>query len=911
MNLGALIATLGVDATGLRMAEAEMRRFEARANTALASVNAKLATTGKTMKKFGRTWSMAVTAPIALAGGAAAKMHMDFESSMSKIIGLVGVSRKQVEAWSADILKLAPTLGKSPKELADAMFFITSAGIRGAEALDVLKMSAKASVSGLGETKVIADLVTSAMNAYGKETLNAQAATDVLTAAVREGKAQADALAGSMGMVLPIASNMGVTFDQVGAAVAAMTRTGTNAQTASIQLRQILNSLVKPSQQAEKAMWAMGTSSAALRKTIREEGLLAALMKIRDLTNKYGEDTMAKVFPNIRALSGVLDIMGENLEDNIAIFKSLEEATGSSNAAFKEASKTFEYKWNVAVKSAGTVLTVFGKTVAEQLIPLLQGFTERIQKVVQWFDSLNQRQKSTIVRIAALTAAIGPLSIMLGWLVGNVIPGLIKLGWGAIKMFKALTIAMLKNPATAVAIGIGALAAHLLIFRKRAREATNAQEKFNEQLEVTEQIANKRRIEQFLRDVGLLQKQILEGPGGTFIEIEQLNVTEKALSRLNEMMAKLPVSYLKGVKDLISGQIIELKRGLENFVLTGNELLDQIEISHMENETKALQSALIAVNKELERASKITPLDDGGAAKGLREIDAIMRELSKEIDFAVGMEKALGEQFDMTTVMIQAHQKALEGLIRAGVDPMDQRIKNLVTTINTLSLALEGIQDALNEEYMDFLEWSLQNITRESERLTQEINNMILAWHGLKEELKELSQVEMTLAHAATDMAFQLGKAFTKSEGAFMGMVDAILSTSQQIIGTLLLEAIAGMIAGESKKGLIGFVTAAIGIGAIMGLWESYKNKAMEAAAVPMAVGGEVPPGFPGDTYPAMLSSGERVYPEPKPLGIEKAIVPYAYQVRNKWPPEKVIFEIEGDNLVATYDAMKSKQENY
>ena len=33
-----------------------------------------------------------------------------------------------------------------------------------------------------------------------------------------------------------------------------------------------------------------------------------------------------------------------------------------------------------------------------------------------------------------------------------------------------------------------------------------------------------------------------------------------------------------------------------------------------------------------------------------------------------------------------------------------------------------------------------------------------------------------------------------------------------------------------------------------------------------MAMGGVVPPGFPGDTYPALLSSGEKVVPDPMPL---------------------------------------------
>jgi len=98
-----------------------------------------------------------------------------------------------------------------------------------------------------------------------------------------------------------------------------------------------------------------------------------------------------------------------------------------------------------------------------------------------------------------------------------------------------------------------------------------------------------------------------------------------------------------------------------------------------------------------------------------------------------------------------------------------------------------------------------------------------------------------------------------------MSMVDVMLSTGQQIIGTLLAQAVAAMIAKEAHKGIIGLATAAIGLGAIMGLWSKYKSQATEKA-VRMKDGGIVPSGYPNDSYPALLSSGEKVIP-PKKLG--------------------------------------------
>ena len=59
---------------------------------------------------------------------------------------------------------MAGSTGKEVKDatgqdLADAMFFITSAGLRGNVALEALTYSAKASAAGLGNTVSISDLI--------------------------------------------------------------------------------------------------------------------------------------------------------------------------------------------------------------------------------------------------------------------------------------------------------------------------------------------------------------------------------------------------------------------------------------------------------------------------------------------------------------------------------------------------------------------------------------------------------------------------------------------------------------------------------------------------------------------------------------------------------------------------------
>ena len=427
MNIGQLTATLGIDTKGLNQARQDMKKFEQ-----------DLTRMGESMTKVGRKMAMFVTLPILAAGTASTKMQMEFEASMTKITSLVGISRDQMQKWSKEVIKMAPALGKSPAELADALFFITSAGIKGADAMKVLTSSAKASSVGLGETKIVADLVTSAMNAYGKENLSAAKATDILVATVREGKAEAPELAAALGQVLPVASAMEVSFNQVGAAVAAMTRTGTNAATASMQLRQIMASLLKPTKMANDAFESMGTSAGILRQQIKDKGLLSVLSTLKDLTNTYGEEIMANVFPNIRALSGVLDLMGSNVEDNVAIFERMKETTGDLDKAYLETTKTLKHKYDVAVSSVKTAMTEFGNILREFILPLLEKFSKKIQSLINWIQGLTDRQKKLVVTVGLVVSAIGPLLLIIGNLL-IIIPKLVI-------AFKLMKVAIAANP---------------------------------------------------------------------------------------------------------------------------------------------------------------------------------------------------------------------------------------------------------------------------------------------------------------------------------------------------------------------------------------------------------------------------------------------------------------------------------
>lgn len=398
----------------------------------------------KALRGFSRGVGAAATAAaasFAAIGGAAARMASEFEDNFAKIEGLVGVTGDQLGELEEAARRLGPEFGKSANEAADALFFITSAGLRGAEATEVLEASLKGAAIGLGETKTIADLATSAVNAYGSSQLSGAKAVDVLTEAVRLGKLEPEALAQSMGMVLPLASNLGVSFAEVGAAMAGMSKTGTDASTASTQLRQILTTIAKPTAEADRALANMGMSAAGIREQIEKEGLFAALETLTDAFDGNIEAT-TEVFGNVRALSGVLDLMGASVDDNRELFKKMTDDVGVLDDALGVTEETASFKFTKAMETlkasllpVGDILLGIGTDLLEQFTPLIEDFGPGLLGVFEGLAPILQAVAAQLPLLFEALAPVVPIFAKLGEVVGDVLVTAMPVLLNAIQMF--------------------------------------------------------------------------------------------------------------------------------------------------------------------------------------------------------------------------------------------------------------------------------------------------------------------------------------------------------------------------------------------------------------------------------------------------------------------------------------------
>lgn len=395
---------------------------------------------GREMTSIGRSMTMRATLPVVGLGGVAAREFMKYDEALTLTKTLVGANAEEMALYNKEILAMAPAVGKGPVELADAMYFVAGSGFKGAEAVEVLRVSAQAAAAGLGETKVVADAVTSAVNAYGIETLSASRATDILVAAVKFGKMESEELAPVLGAIMPTAAAMKIGFEQVAGAMAVMSRTGLNSAESATSLQAIMSTLLKPTKQGADLLAQYGLDLGKLRDMAQGPQGLIKVMRLLDATFADNDEALAAIIPNVRAFRGVMNVLAQDGKIVDEIMGGVANSAGDAQKAFEGGAGTISRTWAQSMAELRVALVAMG----EQLAPVVSSIASGISSLSKWFSQLSDSGKKTVIMALALVAALGPLLTIFGSLITAVSTTVVALG-------------TLLASETAVAIGAGVL----------------------------------------------------------------------------------------------------------------------------------------------------------------------------------------------------------------------------------------------------------------------------------------------------------------------------------------------------------------------------------------------------------------------------------------------------------------------
>src|SRR5262245_46433840 len=246
-RVGSAFVEVFADTSGLRRGFAD-------AETLTRSFGARLSATGMVMQRVGAGITRNLSLPLLAVGGLSVKMASDFQTAMTRTQVLAHAGAVGLKDLNQAVLDLAAETAQAPRDLADSLFFVGSAGLEASQVMPVLELTAKGAAAQLGDAATLGELLTSVLVAYQKEAPTAAAAMDILLQAVREGKAEPADLAASLGTVIPVAAEMKVGFDEVAGAIAASTNVGINAARAATGLRYMLIQLQNPSETAKKTL---------------------------------------------------------------------------------------------------------------------------------------------------------------------------------------------------------------------------------------------------------------------------------------------------------------------------------------------------------------------------------------------------------------------------------------------------------------------------------------------------------------------------------------------------------------------------------------------------------------------------------------------------------------------------------
>lgn len=683
MEISGLIAKIGVDLS-------EFERGIAKMQSRLEDTASKMATVGKKM-------SLMITAPITAIGIGSFKLYKDYESVVNKIVSLTDVSK---EAWSSlegQVKEIADTTGNSLKEVTEGFYFIASSGFKGAAALDILDKSAKAAASGLGSSADVSQLLTSVLQAYGEENISASKATDILIRSVKDGKAEASDMATNLGRILPVAAQMNVSFDQVSAAVAGLTLIGMDVPEAVTAIRGVLSEMLNMSEQGKQALLDMGTSYDELYNTLTTQGLLPFLQEIDKLVAQFGEQSIAKVFNNVRSLTGVLGLVGKNSEQVAAIFNDIANAGGDLDKAFENTQQTLEYKWNVAVDSAKGVLIELGTGIKGALVPVLNSLSNLLKGVSSFFSKLSDSTKTTIVVVGGLVAAIGP-ALLIGSQILKIVKSIIPLittlkagfvglqtavlsGTAGLKGFN-LVFATLGNLAKANPFGLILTAATLLV--PVISKLTSKHRELNEELE--EQNSLQKEIDEATKNSTkeLMQEQMhINNTVFKIISYNEGNIKRKDLlkklqeeypryfgnldiektsnEQLSKILKEVNADYEKRIKLMASEQ--EQKILIEKLAeaeLKRQEILNQqskiendlnkkqkIGINITNSQVNSIEELRAEELKQQQNLNALTGLYDVNKNK-LQELDSIIADYENRIKELMGTYDNLSESINTT-----------------------------------------------------------------------------------------------------------------------------------------------------------------------------------------------------------------------------------------------------------------------
>ena len=409
---------------------------------------------------------MPISAATAAAGAASVKMAFDFEDSMAKVSTIADETEVPLEELEAAILELSDKTGIAAGEIAQNVYDAISAGQSTGDAVNFVRHATDLARAGFADSGDALDLLTTIMNAYKLEADEVVNVSDTLIATQNLGKTTVAELSASMGKIIPTANAAGVQLDQVAAGYALMTANGVATAESTTYMNSMLNELNKSGTKVSDTL--KKQTGRSFSELMAEGYTLGDVLGIINTAAMADNKSLMDMFGSAEAAKAGLILLGN---DVTAVENGLVEAGGAAGdfnnmlAGIREGSggtasaleklDTNNRKIAIALNQAKNAALDFGQVAGDMLAPYIEKMADMVSKATTKLKNMDEGQKKTIVTIAAVVAAAGPVLSIAGKgisLVGKVITT----GGKLVSTFKGVSAALKTGASVFSLAGTGA-----------------------------------------------------------------------------------------------------------------------------------------------------------------------------------------------------------------------------------------------------------------------------------------------------------------------------------------------------------------------------------------------------------------------------------------------------------------------
>lgn len=349
---------------------------------------------GKKMSDIGGKLTKTVTAPIVAIGAAAGAAWKGIDDALDTIVTKTGATGDAMKEFESNFKNVFTSIPAEAQQVGDAIGELnTQFGLTG-EALEQAstQMVQFAEINGTDITNsTIA--AKQAMEQFGASTEELPGFLDTVTAAAQQTGQSTDSIFEAVKRGAPQLKAMGLDMNQSAMMMAKFQQAGLDSSKTISMLTRAQTNFAKEGKTLKEGM-------VEFFKTVEQGG--SSVDVINQATEIFGKN-------------------GATMVDNIVAGKiSLEDFTASAENYSGTVAETFDATRDPIdmLKQSLNGLATLGaelfNTIQEVAAPILEQLVEHIKSLREKWEELSPQTQQTIVKVAAIAAAIGPLLIVLG-----------------------------------------------------------------------------------------------------------------------------------------------------------------------------------------------------------------------------------------------------------------------------------------------------------------------------------------------------------------------------------------------------------------------------------------------------------------------------------------------------------------